>query len=345
MASEVVRYVNTASSGGDGTTNATSGGTAAYASLSACESAERANLVTGDQWLHIKCTGSSADTTAVHFSSANWTTDSTRYIKITVNAGEEHGGIWPTSTYRLSSDDYHGTLRFTGVDATVDGLPVENTYNSTDGNRHGVYIESGSVKVLNCIIRKTNGVGSSNFNGIQGNNGVTAVTAVNNIVYDFRGGINAVGDSGGTFIFYNNTIANAVHGIYVTRYSSGGTWYIKNNIIDNSSTADYSEEGSAGTVTTVTNYTSDGTSPDGASYQTKTFTFVSASDFHLAAGDSSGAKTGGTDLSGDGQYSFSTDIDGDTRSSWSAGADEYTAASTTLFRRGIGVGLGNGILS
>ena len=64
MATTITAYVNTASSGGDGTTNNTSGATAAYASLNACLSARAKDLVTADEILLVKCTGSAADSEA-----------------------------------------------------------------------------------------------------------------------------------------------------------------------------------------------------------------------------------------------------------------------------------------
>ena len=63
----ITRYVNTASAGGDGTTNAESGATAAYASLNAWEAAEATDLVTaGDSHIVYCSTGSgpAPDTTA-----------------------------------------------------------------------------------------------------------------------------------------------------------------------------------------------------------------------------------------------------------------------------------------
>ena len=64
---EVVRYVNTASAGGDGTTNNEAGATAAYASLNAWEAAEQTDLDTANNWMHVYCStgsGTAADAVA-----------------------------------------------------------------------------------------------------------------------------------------------------------------------------------------------------------------------------------------------------------------------------------------
>ena len=68
MATVITRYVNTASSGGDGTTNNTSGTDAAYANLNAGladVAADFPNFVTSDVQVDILCTGSASDTTGI----------------------------------------------------------------------------------------------------------------------------------------------------------------------------------------------------------------------------------------------------------------------------------------
>ena len=73
-ASQRIRYVNTASSsGGDGTTNATSGANRAYATLDAALVAESDDLVASNVYLTIFCEGSSADTSEPHVT--GFTTD------------------------------------------------------------------------------------------------------------------------------------------------------------------------------------------------------------------------------------------------------------------------------
>jgi len=58
--------------------------------------------------------------------------------------------------------------------------------------------------------------------------------------------------------------------------------------------------------------------------------FVDAanSDLHLSSADTSGAKNGATDLSGD-AYPVTVDIDGTTRATWDIGADEYEVSGRT----------------
>lgn len=90
-AATVQRYVNTNSSGGDGTTNGTSGSTAAYASLSAWEAAEQTNLVTdGDSHVVTCDKAGGSDTTA--FTITGWTTGASNTITIEANSNSYHDG-------------------------------------------------------------------------------------------------------------------------------------------------------------------------------------------------------------------------------------------------------------
>ena len=86
-AATVTRYVRIGSSGGDGTTNNTSGSTAAYASLSAWASAEVTNLTTDGDSHIVYCDGTGGhDTTAVSISSS-WNTGASNTLTIAGNTG------------------------------------------------------------------------------------------------------------------------------------------------------------------------------------------------------------------------------------------------------------------
>lgn len=98
----VIRYVNTASVGGDGTTNGTAGATAAYASLAAWEAAERTNLVTDGDSHIVYCCGTSdtgIGTGTLDF--VNWTTGASNTITIAANPSEADG-LNTTNTFSTS---------------------------------------------------------------------------------------------------------------------------------------------------------------------------------------------------------------------------------------------------
>jgi hypothetical protein len=130
---------------------------------------------------------------------------------------------------------------------------------------------------------------------------------------------------------YNNTFVGAdeAQAIYYagdSTYDDGTVWY--NNLLYNIN-APYNS---------LSPGTADYNATDGAwdlgganDLQSQSFTFVDASngDYHLDSSDT-GAIDNGTDLSSDGDYSFSDDYDGDTRSgTWDIGADEYVGGGGT----------------
>lgn len=80
------------------------GGGADYTSLSAAIAAEARNITTSDEIVIFRCSGASADTTAVASADwASWIMDATRYVQIEPASGQEHGGAWNTSVYRLET--------------------------------------------------------------------------------------------------------------------------------------------------------------------------------------------------------------------------------------------------
>lgn len=142
----VQRYVNTASSGGDGTTNNTSGGTAAYASLSSWEANSGGSAT--DDYI-VDCCGTAADATAVTVDFAvAFTTGS---VTIRGNASDPAGKYNGTATistshYRLSSVAAT-CLVLTENNTTVDGIQAE-----AQGGAFRAAIHFASI-AGNCTIR------------------------------------------------------------------------------------------------------------------------------------------------------------------------------------------------
>lgn len=119
----VQRYVNTASSGGDGTTNGTAGGTAAYASLSSWEANQSPS---GTDDLVVDCCGTAADTTGV---TCDWST-APASVTIRGNASDPAGkyngsALISTAHYRLAVASGSALMLTEATDFTVDGLQVE----------------------------------------------------------------------------------------------------------------------------------------------------------------------------------------------------------------------------
>jgi len=101
----VTRYVNPDSTtGGDGTTNATTGANRAYNSLSEWEAATQQDLATNTTTAECVCeTSGTADTTPVTI--LGWVTNATYYIDIKTSSGHRHPGYWDSNKYRIECTD------------------------------------------------------------------------------------------------------------------------------------------------------------------------------------------------------------------------------------------------
>jgi len=307
-ATRKVQYVDTDVVGGAGDG---SSWTNAYAGIATWE-AQNTGLVAANQYLDVYCRGNAVDAPGV-LNISGWTTSATCYINIQMDPNNPHGGIWNDSLYCLVPvGNYSGRAVYVAMQyTTLDGLQIADGGTSSTT----VNLSSGNMTLRNCIIKN-----SSDDGFLGANNG--NVHVYNNIIYNCADdGINTnTAPTAGTF-YYNNTVSGCADGLVMGR-SAGANYIIKNNLSTNNSESDWEWiVGSGGTVTTAANYTQDETSPDGASYQNATITFVGAANFHLAAAMSGTLL--GTDLSG----TFTTDIDGDTRDSWYAGADELISSS------------------
>lgn len=334
------RWVDTASSsGGNGTTSATTGANRAYASLSDAITAESAtgtlaDLVSANEYLVIHCNGSSADTTAVDIPSTV-KTSSTCYVKIVVDQANRHDGKWNSGKYRLVTNGYFGSLVVRCDHFIGEGLQVENNATSVpDGSRHGISCRStgssGLFSIHECVVRYTGDYTNQDPHGISDNgrsstNVITQI--VNNVVYDFNKNLYMGSQSGDSYTLYHNTSVDpVVEGMTILRYGSGASFYVKNNIIQGANTNYYSESATA-TLSSAGNITEDTTSPDsGGRSIAITFVNEAGNDFHTNDGNALSS----TNLYADSRYPVTIDIDGAARPSSSnvfAGSDEGVVAA------------------
>lgn len=341
MATTRTRYVNTASTtGGDGTTNATSGANRAYPSLHAALTAEFAlvpDLVTSDVVLDIQCSGATADSTAVAFSGYAFTVDSTRYISIT----GQRSRVWDTNKYRLAvssgSAVVDGVLSFT----RFIGMQIRNT-----GGYVGLrQVSPSSGFTLTCegCLFDWSGLTDRSVACVH-LGGVTnkTVRLVNNICFGVvRGLVNCQFTSSTTSVVYNNTVVVTGAGNSAIDFASAsGTTYLRNNIVESANTC-YTI---GGTVTSSANISDDTSSPQtGLRSTTLSYANKAGNDYALSASDTA-AIDAGTDLSADAQYAFSTDIEGSTRSgSWEIGAMNYVASTLRRIDGGLARGMFRGM--
>lgn len=321
------RYVNTASSGGDGTTNATSGAHAAYASLSAWEDAE--DGITLTEPMIVYCEGTSADETAVTI--AGWTgVSADNYIKITTTQANRHNGTWDSNKYYLTATTY--VLQIQEAYTEVDGLQFLAGASTWDS---GIYGTASNLKISNCIIRSDNG--SNNADGINltgaDDSYVWNCTATG-LTGDGVKGFNGSSNTGKVYFYNCNSVGNARG--FATAYDDS----IVINCVSANNTDDFngtfneldyiaSDDDHSGDVTTSWVNISPGATE--ADDWANAFVDYSNGDFHIKP--NSVLKNAGTDLSSEG---FSDDIDGDSRSasgagaSWDIGADELMTIGVTI---------------
>ena len=361
MATLRQRYVDTASSGGDGTTTALSGTNAAYASLQAALNAERGDLVSADVYLRIECAADTgtADTTLVDQNIAGWTTDATRYVEIHAAAGHEAGVEWDTSKYRLSRSGTGGSV-FVAVLADmsggiaygrVHGLQIEadwsnlNSATRTVGNliwSVAAGTSGSDVRIYNNHFRWTGTKAftftntSAMVSGSPWTNGASPTPKAylwNNILSDET--TVTAHASATTFInwdnrnhdtyLWNNTLRGALpYGFYGDN-GSDRLHYLKNNLVAGVTTAMCL--GSYSNARCNYNSTSSaalGYTAGANDRVSQTFTFASATNHAITSGDA-GAKDYGVTDPGAGM--FDDDILGVTRSgTWDIGAHEYTSS-------------------
>ncbi len=320
-----VRYVDTGSSGGDGTTPATSGANAAYASLSACLTAEYNADATltdeGNLVIHLNRTnGGGADTTPATVVSG-WVTDSTHRVVI-VQDDFPATAIYNSTKYVLQPTDASG-LTIQDKFVTVGPLQI-NPITTANTIARGININtvgSGSdIHVQRCIV-KGSFTGTGEGYGVYINDSSVTVKIYNCLFLDILSGSDANFSgiraySSATYI-YNCTVYNCRYGIY---WSTGGTVTAINCAVGNNYDDFYS-------ITTVANCCSDdgdGTnpkSPAGGAWANE-FTSIAGGDFSLKSGGNC-IDNGVTDP-GSGLYN--NDILGTTRTgSWDIGAFDYAS--------------------
>lgn len=340
----VQRYVNTASTaGGDGTTDATSGSTRAYASLAEWEANSGGSAT--DDYI-VDCCGGQDTTAVVVDFSTNITTGS---ITIRANAGKADGfydgdAVISTSHYRLEPGNVTIALSLVEQNTVVDGLQVIAGHTGGSGTAI-TWGPSRTIRRCRVLNGSSTDFGIGNSTAVSGN---TTWVAENNLVVGFDvAGISAIVTNFFTAtvnVYHNTVYGDGSTGSGGLRYGSSGagagiTFNIKGNAVGNcgsgndlvkasgASTTDnfddnafeHSEstsgEISLGTLTDA--WTSPGTS--------------TTSDFTVKDSSSSLNVTVSGAL-------VSEDIRGTTRSNYSPGAFEFVSAG------GGGEGSGEGAI-
>jgi hypothetical protein len=260
---------------------------------------------------------------------SGFTTDATRYVKVTVLSGARHDGKWNTNRYRIAASNASAFLIYDDY-VTIDGLQLTVTDLAADYKNciavANIAATNNSIKIENCILK---GANTTTYNhSLLSVNDTDAIVGVKNcVVYEAGQGANCRGISlnCGTAYISNCTVSGCYRGYYV----QAGTVYFKNCIGTTTDGADFYRYG--GTLTQTNCASEDLTGDDFTPtdcHTGHTFTFVNAAigDFHLGSSDT-GARGLGADLTSD-TYPFIDDIDYVTRAgTWDIGADQYVASA------------------
>lgn len=287
------------------------------------------NLVSSNVQIDLSCDDNGTPATGEGEINVQGTTSSTQYTRWFAATGKR---------CRVSGGFGNGLLKVTSNHFRLENIELTNTQNDANAAR-GIYFQPstpGEIRITGNIIKYSptgTPTTSATNAGIYCAGGSCAQTLIiaNNIISGFRKFqifVDSIFVTTQKTIIYNNTlVGGADECVQLDGQGSSDSLYFKNNVLDCTGT-DYNTGYTWTTTAFGNNITGDASSPDGASYQNKTCTYVGSGDYHLGAGDTV-CKDAGADLSADAQYAFSIDIDRETRSApWDISADELVATPT-----------------
>ncbi len=236
-AATIVRYINTDSStGGNGTTNDTTGANRAYASMSSWEQAEQADLVSdGDiHQVNISAPSGTVDTSSGGSVISGWTTGASNYIEMIGDRTNE--SVWDTNIYvrRRTNGSAHGALRIMENYVRIKNLQFEADLSGADSVIR-FHADSGAVdyRLEKCYLRSYLTPTSIDNRCLHANGGDSGDTYVWNCIMD--GGANAPimavidGSFGGALHIRSSIFTRGNNGIW----RNTGTVNAKNCIIFN----------------------------------------------------------------------------------------------------------------
>jgi hypothetical protein len=337
---DVVRYVNTASTaGGDGTTNATVGANRAFATLNAALAAlEGTDWAAANERPVILCSGVAADTTPVAVGSG-WAGNLSAACYLEITTDQPSALATSTAHYRLETTDAVGFGTNSGGGPEfmrVTGLHLLATYGAGAGGSVGIGLNTPSTPVTNADIRFI----ACRSQCVSMSAGRTS--AVHGFWTDFAGGTNDIS-------FVNCVALGWIGGgsthFGFTQTGSGDADTVWYNCTSYGNGVGYGGNGGvrkncgAAACTTATLGTFGGASTNNSS-ATPTFVNAAGGDLHLSPSDTTW-KDQGADLSADTRFAFSTDGDGATRSgTWDIGADEAVVLAEITAEGAVSVTLG-----
>lgn len=340
---DVVRYINAASSsGGDGTTNSTSGANRAYSGIAEAIAAASSTKSSSDRWL-VYVQGTAAETLSgsITISTSLNTTSANPLLFIDTSPT----AVWSTTKYRLNASTIADPIQFTGGAAVIGfvGIQMESSRPLASFLRYiDIFGGTPTVLVDRVLARATGSVASPatgcGFVAGRSNSAWTA-RITNTICYGFESLINTpVYSATATASVANNTALTHVVGVGLANLDTGTTVNVHNNLIEAVAGTCYATP--PGGWTTAGNISSDATSPQ-TGLRSLTATFVDRVGFDLRlSGSDTAARNTGTNISVVGAYSglsiaSSLDIIGTSRPqglAWDIGAHEFIPSGPPVIR-------------
>lgn len=289
-----------------------------YTSLSLWEAGEQANLTTLDEIRTAVCYNDWPSGLDDNVTVAGWTTDATRYAKITVADGHRHDGT-PGTGFWITRTGTQQVVRSGQAGTVVEWVDAFTNATSFTDARAFYFTNTGVIR--NCIARSAHTANALNHCLDTVSNAVRVECC---LVVGGYNGIRTVGP------LLNSVATGAVVG--VTR-SQG--LVVKNTVAYGNTTNWGSGTYDAASSNNATGSATDDTPNANAGITGVTaadFANAAANDFHLSSG--SVLHGAGVNLYSD----FTTDIDGDTWPSsgaWDIGYDYYVEAGGPITITGI----------
>jgi hypothetical protein len=327
-------FIKPASAATTVTSTIGSAGGRTYSTLQAWETAKQGNLVGLDQVqigeAYEDSSFTSATTYVVVISGS--TTDSTRYMKLTVATASRHNGLINTGAV-IDCAAARGGIEINDDYTVVEWIEVKNQTGSS--GRAGIFIDGDddATAATGIIIQYVliHSFNDASFTVIGIRTASSPGVAIDGTI---RNSIFLSGDSAAvriynatdTFNFYNNTVYDMSGDGFLT---GGGTHTFTNNISINPNNGSSTDFDLTGTITQSYNVVSDTSASGTGTLQSKTaannFTTPSGTiDIHLIS--TADAKDVGTTIG-----SITDDFDGNSRpqgSNYDIGADEYISPIT-----------------
>jgi hypothetical protein len=348
VATVVQYYINTGStSGGDGTTNATTGAGRAFVDWTDAKAAIYAaypNFVAANVQVNVDVTGLVSLSTPLN--ATGFVGDDTHFLQLRAASGQAHAGYYDVTKAGFTSSAVAQIVYPVANYVRFDRLQIVNANSSLsfgNGFQEDVTDILGVV-VSNCVIHRTGrSAGAVTSGDGYQYAGITLnkLTLVNNVISGswFNGISKTYIANGSQLVIYNNTVIGVTNvGISLSGSIPTGTGFLKNNRVEGG-TACYAL--GSNVLTTATNFSSDTTSPDTAG-RSKTGTYVNAAAFNYTLTSGDVGVGAGTPTVYDVTYILTTDIIGTTRpqqTTWDVGAFEYVLSGGVVYTQSLAASL------